>query len=109
MWMWISAPLAGSRNRGKVKSMLANEITERVLDVIAKTQHLELEKVTAYSTFAELNIDSLDGLQIMFALEEEFGITIPDDAAKKFTSVQQAIDGISSLLTAKGTKAAEVK
>ena len=89
--------------------MLANEITERVLDVIAKTQHLELEKVTAYSTFAELNIDSLDGLQIMFALEEEFGITIPDDAAKKFTSVQQAIDGISSLLTAKGTKAAEVK
>ena len=89
--------------------MMANEIAERVLDVIAKTQHLEIEKVTAFSTFAELNIDSLDGLQIMFALEEEFEITIPDDAAKKFTSVQQAIDGVSSLLSAKGTKAAEFK
>lgn len=89
--------------------MMANEIAERVLDVIAKTQHLEIEKVTPFSTFAELNIDSLDGLQIMFALEEEFEITIPDDTAKKFTSVQQAIDGVSSLLSAKGTKAAEVK
>ena len=109
MWMWISAPLAGSLNRGNSKFMMANEIAERVLDVIAKTQHLEIEKVTAFSTFAELNIDSLDGLQIMFALEEEFGITIPDEAAKKFTSVQQAIDGVRSLISAKGIKAAEVK
>ncbi len=88
---------------------LASNIAARVVDVITKTQHLELGKVTAESTFIELNIDSLDGLQIMFALEEEFGLNIPDDAAKKFSTVQQAIDGITALTAAKEVSPAEIK
>lgn len=88
---------------------MASNIAARVLDVIAKSQHLPLEKVTAESTFAELSIDSLDGLQIMFALEEEFSLTIPDDAAKKFTTVQQAIDGVAALVDAKEVSAAETQ
>ena len=76
-------------------------ISERVIEVFQKTQHLEEGKVKPESTFAELNIDSLDGLQIVFALEEEFGISIPDDAAKQFRTVQQAIDAVTALLEAK--------
>ena len=76
-------------------------VAQRVIDTIAKTQHIEASTVTAESTFAELNIDSLDGLQIVFALEEEFSINIPDDAARNFTSVSQAIEGIETLLAAK--------
>ena len=77
---------------------MTGTISERVIEVFKKTQYLPDGKVTLESTFAELNIDSLDGLQIVFALEEEFGISIPDDAAKKFTTVQQAIDGVALLL-----------
>ena len=77
---------------------MTGTISERVIEVFKKTQYLPDGKVTPESTFAELNIDSLDGLQIVFALEEEFGISIPDDAAKKFTTVQQAIDGVALLL-----------
>ena len=88
---------------------MASNIAARVVDVITKTQHLEIGKVAPENTFAELNIDSLDGLQIMFALEEEFGLNIPDDAAKKFSTVQQAIDGITALAQAKEVSPAEIK
>ena len=86
---------------------MTGTISERVIDVFKRTQYLPEGKVTPESTFAELNIDSLDGLQIVFALEEEFGISIPDDAAKKFTTVQQAIDGVILLLDAKQQQAKE--
>jgi len=45
-----------------------------------------------------LKIDSLDGLQILFALEEEFNVSIPDDAAKKLGSVTDIAKGIRTLL-----------
>ncbi len=76
-------------------------IEARVISTIAKTQHIPPETVTGESTFVELNIDSLDGLQILFALEEEFGIDIPDDAGRQITSVREAVTGVSELLARK--------
>jgi acyl carrier protein len=73
----------------------------RVMAVIAKTQHIPLETLTIESTFVDLNIDSLDGLQILFALEEEFNIDIPDDAGKLIISVREAVAGVSELLKRK--------
>lgn len=82
--------------------MSYEELTERVRKVIATAQHLPEEKVTADSTFAELNIDSLDGINILFAVESEFNVNIPDDAAQNIRSVRDVIDGIAKLL-AEGT------
>ena len=76
-------------------------ITGRVLAVIAKTQHMAADAVKPESTFEELKIDSLDGLQIVFALEDEFDVNIPDDEARKLTSVAQVVSGITSLLAQK--------
>jgi acyl carrier protein len=76
-------------------------IAARVIAVIAKSQHLPPGTLTVESTFEQLSIDSLDGLQILFALEEEFGIDIPDDAGRQITSVRQAVAGVSELLAGK--------
>jgi acyl carrier protein len=78
-----------------------DDLVARVLAVIAKTQHLPPDSVTIDSTFEELKIDSLDGINILFALESEFDVDIPDDAAKQIRSVRQAADGIEKLLAAK--------
>jgi len=78
--------------------MSNEELTERVRRIIATTQHLAEEKVTADSTFAELGIDSLDGINILFAVESEFNVNIPDDAAQSIRSVRDVIDGIAKLL-----------
>ncbi len=78
---------------------MPDQITERVIQVIVKTQHVELESVKAESTFEELKIDSLDGLQILFALEEEFNVSIPDESAKQLRSVADIANGIRTLLS----------
>ncbi len=80
--------------------MSHEELTARVRAVIAATQHLPQEKIAADSTFAELGIDSLDGINILFAVESEFNINIPDEAAQNIRSVREMIDGIAKLLNA---------
>lgn len=87
--------------------MSNEELTERVRGIIASTQHLPQEKVTADSTFQELGIDSLDGINILFAVESEFNINIPDEAAQSIRSVRDVVDGIAKLLDqAEGGQAA---
>jgi len=78
--------------------MSHEELTERVIKVIADTQHMPLEKIAPESTFAELGIDSLDGINILFAVENEFNVNIPDEAAQTINSVQEMVEGIGKLL-----------
>jgi acyl carrier protein len=78
--------------------MSNEELTERVRGIIATAQHVPVEKIAADSTFEELGIDSLDGINILFAVESEFNINIPDDAAQKIRSVRDVVDGIAKLL-----------
>jgi acyl carrier protein len=80
---------------------MTEDITQRVIRVIAANQRIQPETITEDSTFLQLNIDSLDGLHILFEVEEEFGVDVPDDAARGFTSVRQVIDGVSTLLAQK--------
>ena len=54
------------------------DVSPKVIEIIAREQHLDVTKITLDSTFAELGIDSLDGVNILFALEEEFKLDIPD-------------------------------
>ncbi|MCL4781926.1 MAG: acyl carrier protein [Bryobacterales bacterium] len=83
------------------------QTAQRVIDVIVSTQKLEPNKVTIDSTFEELQIDSLDGLNIVFALENEFDIDIPDDKAKELTNVRQVAEQINALLESKAQPSAE--
>jgi acyl carrier protein len=80
---------------------MPEHVADRVIRVIAKTQKLPDGRVTGSSTFKELGIDSLDGLNILFALEEEFGLSVPDDAAMEFKSVPEVVAGIEHLLADK--------
>jgi acyl carrier protein len=83
--------------------ILPVSIASRVIAVIARVQHLEVEKITAEQSFSDLGLDSLDGLRITFELEEEFDIAIPDDEAKGYVTVAQAIEGVTKLVERKVT------
>ena len=82
-----------------------------VTGVIAKTQKIPPETVTIDKTFEELKIDSLDGINILFALEGEFDLDIPDDAARGIRTVREMVEGIEKLIVAKeaAAKAAAVE
>lgn len=74
---------------------------EKVIEIISREQHLAPGVVKPDSTFAELGIDSLDGVNILFALEEEFKIDIPDSVAQNMKSVQQVVDSLTRVLEGK--------
>ena len=80
---------------------MSDELIARVTRVIAATQKIPAASVTLDKTFEELKIDSLDGINILFALETEFGLDIPDDAARSIRSVREMAEGIETLLAAK--------
>jgi acyl carrier protein len=77
---------------------------ERVIRVIAATQHYSPEQtagITPASTFQELGIDSLDGINIIFALENEFDVSVSDEDAKSIRGIREMVEGIDRLLAAK--------
>ncbi|HYO82528.1 MAG TPA: phosphopantetheine-binding protein [Bryobacteraceae bacterium] len=77
---------------------MSDDTLERVVRVLAETQKIPAESVTAESTFEQLGIDSLDGINILFAIENEFGINVPDDAAREIRSVRDLAEGVEKLL-----------
>ena len=80
---------------------MSDELIERVRQVIATSKRIPLERVTIDSAFEELGIDSMDAVEILFALENEFDINIPDEEVKSVRSVRQMVEGVEKLLAAK--------
>ncbi len=74
------------------------EIFEKVKKIVIDQLEIEdPDKVTPEANFAnDLNADSLDTVELVMALEEEFDIEIPDEAAEKIATVQAAVDFISN-------------
>jgi acyl carrier protein len=81
--------------------MSDESVAERVIRVFADFKKVPREEITMDTTFDELGFDSLDGLNLVFELEEEFDLTIPDDRVAEMKGVRQAVEGIEALLEAK--------
>ena len=76
-------------------------IEQRVKKIVAEQLGVNETDIKNESTFVDdLGADSLDTVELVMALEEEFECEIPDEEAEKITSVQQAIDHIITLLSA---------
>lgn len=73
-----------------------SSIEERVIKMVAEQLGVKEEDVKPESSFVEdLGADSLDTVELIMALEEEFDTEIPDEEAEKITTVQQAITYIN--------------
>jgi acyl carrier protein len=70
-------------------------VADRVKKIIVDQLGVEEELVTAEASFVDdLGADSLDTVELVMALEEEFGIEIPDEDAEKITKVKEAVEYI---------------
>jgi acyl carrier protein len=83
-------------------------LSAEVIRVIAQTQRIPVESITLDSTFEELKIDSLDGINVVFALENAFGIEIPDEAMRTMRSVRDAVAGVAKLRAGASVQPGEV-
>ncbi len=74
-----------------------SSIEEQVKNIVAEQLGVKEDEVTNAASFVDdLGADSLDTVELVMALEEEFETEIPDEDAEKITTVQQAIDFINS-------------
>ena len=80
---------------------MSEELTQRVLKVIATSKRIPPETVTIDSDFQSLGIDSMDAVEILFALENEFDISIPDEQARAVRSIRDMCEGVEKLVAAK--------
>ena len=77
-------------------------VADRIKSIIAEQSGVKPEEVTPEASFIDdLGADSLDTVELIMALEEEFGVEIPDEDAEKMTSVGDAIRYIDSKLAKK--------
>lgn len=80
---------------GKEAGKAMGTVDERVKKIISEQLGVEEEEVTPEASFVEdLGADSLDTVELVMALEEEFGIEIPDEDAEKILTVGKALDYI---------------
>jgi acyl carrier protein len=80
---------------------MEQDVSKRVIAEIATVKRIPVEQITIDSTFEELAIDSLDATNLLFVLEEEFGVSIPDADARALRDVRGAVEGVERLLAQK--------
>lgn len=73
-------------------------LSETVIQAISKVKDIPVEKITTESTFEELDVDSLDAIEILFEIEEAYDISVPTDQLQGLSNVQDVIDGVQGLL-----------
>ena len=76
---------------------MSETIDNRVIQIVSEQLGVNAQDVSMTSSFVDdLGADSLDTVELVMALEEEFNVEIPDEGAEKISTIQQAVDFINS-------------
>ena len=70
------------------------DVFEKIRAIVANQLNVDPATITAETRFEDLNADSLDVVEVIMALEDEFGIEIPDEVAEKFKNIGDVVDYI---------------
>jgi acyl carrier protein len=98
-WQTTAWAVTQWKSSSKKEGTLMESVEQRVKKIVAEQLGVNEADVKIESTFVDdLGADSLDTVELVMALEEEFECEIPDEEAEKITSVQQAIDYIKAHL-----------
>ncbi len=76
---------------------MPDPLADTVIAALAEVKHVSAERISIDSTFAELGVDSLDAITLLFELENRLEIVIPDEAAKSARTVRDVVEGLRAL------------
>jgi acyl carrier protein len=84
---------------------MSERVADKVLAALAAVKHVPRESISLDSALADLRVDSLDTITLLFELEEHFHLTLPDDVVRSLRTVRQIVDAIDRTLAAPGAAA----
>ena len=79
---------------------MRDQLTETVLSVVASVKHLPQERISLESSLEDLGFDSLDKVTMLFDLEKQCQISIPDEAVGSIRIVRDIVEGVAKLTAA---------
>ena len=82
---------------------MADDVAQRVIDLIARKKKLDPATVTLDSTFDQLGVDSLDAADLLFTFEDDFKIVVPDEVATSMKNVRQVVAQVAALVEGRST------
>ena len=85
---------------------MADPLVQTVLSAIAEVKHVAPETIDLDAPLADLGLDSLDTVTMLFELETRLDIAIPDEAAKSVRTVRDVVDGVRRLVESPKPQAA---
>ena len=77
---------------------MSDPVAEKIFRTLASVKRIPVEQISLDSSLQNLGIDSLDTFTLLFELENEFQISIPDEEAKSIQSVKDIVTGVKRLL-----------
>ena len=83
---------------GSKNSSAASDITQKVFAALAAVKHIPAESISLESSLADLGFDSLDKISLLFELEQQFDISIPDEDVRGIETAGDVVAGIVKLL-----------
>lgn len=84
-----------------------NDLEKTIFDIIAKEAQIPREKISLDATMQDLDVHSLDAIQVVFEIEDRFGISVPEqDANFNSSTVGDLLRSVQALVNAKGANAA---
>lgn len=94
----VEQPVAPEHARYHSGPMTHSEIEAKLTEIVRKEKNVADDKMTLETPLADAGIDSLDALTILFAIEEEFHISIPDDRARAIRTFGDMVETIEALV-----------
>jgi acyl carrier protein len=79
---------------------MSDSVAEKIVSTLASVKHIPADRISLDSSLQDLGVDSLDTFTLLFELENQFQISIPDDEAKAIRSVKDIVEGVKKLLSA---------
>jgi acyl carrier protein len=77
--------------------MMRDEIQQKLIDIVRQEKDIADDKLTPETVLADAGVDSLDALTILFAIEEQFHISIPDDKARAIKTLGDMVTVVQEL------------
>jgi acyl carrier protein len=81
--------------------MISDATARQVIHAIARVKKVDPASITPDTTLEDLNMDSLDGLNLFYELEEALDMDIPDEAARSMRTVHQIVEGLKLIMSEK--------